>query len=142
MIAATRKILVIEVKAWNLMQMFLNLCWGEFLRETCLKPTRLIMSAFFRLYFQRVLNNYISHDMKLWSENTSISKYFHFKNMKWRHIFRQRIQKSDTFISFSQQCSGSLIVLTFQDVSKCCNYSVNLWIYYCLIFLCFRKEIT
>ena len=99
--------------------------------------------SFKQLYITRLENwCWLNFAMKLWSENTSISRYFHFKNMKWCHIFRKRIKKSDTFISFSQQCSGSLIVPTFQDVSKCSNYSVNFWIYYCLIFLCFRKDIT
>ena len=46
--------------------------------------------------------------MKQWSENASFSRYLHFKNAKWRHIFRRIIRKSNDFICFRRQCSGWL----------------------------------
>ena len=46
--------------------------------------------------------------MKQWSENASFSRYLHFKNVKWRHIFRRIIRKSNDFICFRRQCSGWL----------------------------------
>ena len=45
--AVSRKRLKIGVEELNLVQIVLDLCWGEFLRETHLKSTRKMMSALF-----------------------------------------------------------------------------------------------
>ena len=77
------------------------------------------VSTFLENFFSENLNKlyiiwleiqcWLNFAMKLLSGNASISRYFHFGNMKWLHIFSQIIWKNSNFICFCQYCRGLLI---------------------------------
>ena len=150
--AVSRKILQIMVEAWNLLQMFLNLCWGKFSRETRLKPTRLITSALFlQIFFSENLNKlhiirflmliklynktmvWICLHFKIFSlEEHEVTSYFQPKKFGKVTILFVFVNNAMVSLLFTVQ-GPRIVVLTVLLIFE--------FTIVCLIFQCFSKKV-